>query len=339
MGSRVVMRRVFAVVGAALALFGAWWLLTAATASPGTTAYVARFERVVGLVPFSEVSLAGAKVGEVKEILITEDGMQADVVLAVDEDVALMKDASAEVKVKSLLGELYIDLDAGRSEVPLRKSASQNDGGRPRITHTSSDQSLDELLFSVSGLLGEVSDSKQVASLVEELTTVFRGRGEDMEAILADSQVLLGALADNSATLSRLVTNLDILTESLDGRTDALGGVLATASARLVELRGSLAGNVAAMESTLVSLREALASLDSARVDQALSEIPLWLEKIDGVIGLLGDLVNRERPIAAFVVSLPDMNSNVLAPVRQAKHIPWLRDALIAMLEDAIAHM
>ena len=68
--------------------------------------------RVANLVYFSDVMVAGVKVGKVREV--TEHGDHATMRLELDEDVApLHRGATVQVRAKSLIDESYVDIVDG----------------------------------------------------------------------------------------------------------------------------------------------------------------------------------------------------------------------------------
>lgn len=320
-----VVKKILGIIGAVGVLVGAGLLVTLATSTAGKSEYTATFDKVTGLVPLAEINQSGAKVGEVKSIDVSDDGYKAELVLAIDPDLKIRRDAKVNLKVKSLLGELYLDLDPGVSGEVVPP------GGE--ITDTGSDMTLDDLLFNVSSLLGDVSDSKQVKRLIDELNTAFQGRGQDMEVVLDNSQVLVSNLADNADTLNSIVGSMDQLTSALDGRTDALSGVVAQSAQQLEQLRTTLVQNEETVRSTLDTLKRTLAQVNDEEINKQLATIPSWLGKIDTVLGQLDDLVNRRTSIQATFVSLPDSNKEFDEFLRSSAQNPLLREWLISVLE------
>lgn len=82
----------------------------------------ARFSSVGDLSPGAAVRLAGVKVGRVASIGL--DNYAAEVVLDIDPEVALPADTIASIRNESLLGQSFVSLSPGASEVYLA------DGGR-----------------------------------------------------------------------------------------------------------------------------------------------------------------------------------------------------------------
>ncbi len=78
---------------------------------------VAVFSNVGGLKTGAQVEIAGVPIGRVRTI--TLDDYRARVELFIRADVAIQEDAIARIKTKGLLGEKYIDIVPGGSDVEL----------------------------------------------------------------------------------------------------------------------------------------------------------------------------------------------------------------------------
>jgi len=97
----------------------------------GYTVYAA-FERAGGIKSGSVVEIAGVEVGRVKSIRLNED-YQALVGLIIRRDVELQEDAIASIRTKGLIGERYIRITPGGSDMIIP------DGGRLRQTESAVD--------------------------------------------------------------------------------------------------------------------------------------------------------------------------------------------------------
>lgn len=82
----------------------------------------ARFATVGDLAPDATVRIAGVKVGRVDSISL--EGYAAEVVLLIDDEIALPADTIASIRTQGLLGQSYVSLSPGASERDLV------DGGR-----------------------------------------------------------------------------------------------------------------------------------------------------------------------------------------------------------------
>ena len=76
------------------------------------------FPSIAGLKNGALVEIAGVEIGRVKQI--TLDNYKAKVVLSVNGTVQLQDDSIARIKTKGLLGEKYIDIVPGGSDVILK---------------------------------------------------------------------------------------------------------------------------------------------------------------------------------------------------------------------------
>lgn len=81
--------------------------------------YIAKFNRVDGINPGSDVKLSGIKVGTIKSISIDPKTYVAVVHLNVDRSIELPTDSSAEVASEGLLGGKYLSLHPGADDKKL----------------------------------------------------------------------------------------------------------------------------------------------------------------------------------------------------------------------------
>ena len=113
----------------------------------------ARFDRIDGLAPGSDVRIAGVRVGSVTQERIDPQTFLAVVTMQVDPGLKLPDDTSAEITSESLLGGKYIALVPGGSDKDLR------DGSEISITQSS--VSLEALLGKFIFNVGSLADATQ----------------------------------------------------------------------------------------------------------------------------------------------------------------------------------
>jgi phospholipid/cholesterol/gamma-HCH transport system substrate-binding protein len=106
---------------------GAIFILTFRVASlsgaaPGTAYSVnATFANVGGLKPGAAVTMAGMRIGRVREISMERDTYEARVRLEIDNTVDnIPRDSSARILTAGLLGEQYVGLEPGGDDQWLR---------------------------------------------------------------------------------------------------------------------------------------------------------------------------------------------------------------------------
>jgi phospholipid/cholesterol/gamma-HCH transport system substrate-binding protein len=112
---------VFVVLGLA-ALLGLALRVSNLNDFAGTDGYevTAFFQNIGGLKEKAPVSLAGVQIGRVKSIALDQQSFQAKVTLSIRPDFdELPEDTSASILTAGLLGEQYIGLEPGGSDVAL----------------------------------------------------------------------------------------------------------------------------------------------------------------------------------------------------------------------------
>lgn len=75
------------------------------------------FSTVKGLKKDTVVEISGIEVGKVKDIRLID--YQAEVTLLIRHDIKLQEDAIASVRTKGLLGEKYVEITPGGSDILL----------------------------------------------------------------------------------------------------------------------------------------------------------------------------------------------------------------------------
>jgi len=84
-----------------------------------TYSVTAKFDNVGGLKPKAAVRSAGVVVGRVEKIVFDDKSFQARVVLAMESRYSFPKDSSLKILTSGLLGEQYLGIEAGASDVLL----------------------------------------------------------------------------------------------------------------------------------------------------------------------------------------------------------------------------
>lgn len=116
------------------------------TAVAGYTV-TAKFDRVDGLNPGSDVRMSGIKVGTVLSQRLDPKDYLAVVTISIEPSVKLPADTSASITADSLLGSKYLNLSPGGAEEMLKP------GGEIRLTQGSVDlfALLGQMIFSQTG--------------------------------------------------------------------------------------------------------------------------------------------------------------------------------------------
>ena len=81
--------------------------------------YLAEFSSSDGIIIGSDVRLAGVKIGTVSDLNLNEETYLATVEISVDKKIKIPEDTEANISSDGLLGEKYVSLNVGGSDIML----------------------------------------------------------------------------------------------------------------------------------------------------------------------------------------------------------------------------
>ena len=110
---------------------------------------VAKFRKAEGIDVGGDVRIAGVKVGSVSSMKLDTTTYFAAVTFTVDDAVKIPDDSLAKITAASLLGDSYIAIDPGASDLMLEP------GGE--VTFTQGSLSLTDLIVKFGGGTGETA--------------------------------------------------------------------------------------------------------------------------------------------------------------------------------------
>lgn len=280
--------------------------------------YTTTFEvdRVNNLVPQSDVTLAGVKVGKVLSVDPTPEG-RASVVLNLTDDSAipLHQGVHGRINAKTLVEETYVSLDDGKGAELPSGSTLPSDAVTPAVLLDDVIRTLPEdrrvALASTLQSLGSATRGSQagVAGALQGLGDLGRQGGTALSALAAQSRQLeqvstntaavLAALDTRRGQIAELVGDANLLTKATsDSATDLqntmreLPPTLAAAddaSDDLSRLAGGLAPVAANLDRAAPSLNAALEELPATTadlrgllpaLDQTLDKAPPTLDRV-----------------------------------------------------------
>lgn len=222
-----------------------------------TYTVVAHFADSGGAFAGAEVSYRGVRVGEVSEMVLTDEGV--DIHLDIDDDQdRIPADSLALVGNRSAVGEQYVELQPQVDGGPYLEEQSEieTDATRTPIQ-------TDTLLTNLSDTVRSV-DERDLQTVTTEFGAAFGGAGEDLQTIIdsgtgfidaADANfeittelirdgnvVLNGQIASESA-LRRFARDLSTFSTSLAGSDEDLRSVIDNGSATATQLRTFIEDN------------------------------------------------------------------------------------------------
>jgi phospholipid/cholesterol/gamma-HCH transport system substrate-binding protein len=255
----------------------------------------ARFANTINLGSNDFVEIHGVRVGRVGN-LTPVDGL-ADTVLRIDDSgIRLHDDATAAVRLKSLVGESYVDVNPGTASRP-----ELADGALLPLARTLSPVQLDQVLNTL-----DPATRTALAGLLTQLGSGVRGRSGDIAGLVRQSESTLGSTgatfhAFDAPQLGDLLATLQTDTGVLADRSAALTGIFRNGNSFL----GALAPDTTNIQAVIVDAADTFARLDSVLHDRT-QGLGTTLDELDAVTRNTGLLVDQARPIVdAMTPSLP----------------------------------
>lgn len=182
----------------------------------------AEFADVLDLVPQSNVKVNDVAVGKVEKIEL--DGWVAKVTMQVNRDVKLPSNARAAIRMTSLLGEKYVDLEqpvGDSSPVPLG-----NNSNIP-LTSTGTAPEVEEVLGALSLLLNG-GGLQQLRTITTELNKALSGNEAAVKSLLSQLNIFVGGLDKQKNDITTALDKIDQLAATLNRQKQTLVAALDT---------------------------------------------------------------------------------------------------------------
>jgi phospholipid/cholesterol/gamma-HCH transport system substrate-binding protein len=233
----------------------------------GGDTYYAAFSEAGGLKANDEVRIAGVRVGKVKTVDLAGDHVRVE--FLVDSAARFGTETAADIKVKTLLGAMYLSLEpAGpgqleeEAEIPRERTTSPYDvvqafsGLADRSERIDTDQ-LTEALNTMAALTENTPEEFQGALRgMSELSANIAARDEQLETLLGNLRKVSGVLGDRRGDLVTLMEDGDKLFRALSARRESIHNLLVATSQLSKELTRMV-------QSTRADLKPALDHLDN----------------------------------------------------------------------------
>lgn len=255
----------------------------------GGDTYYAAFSESGGLKPNDEVRIAGVRVGKVEKVELEGDHVR--VTFRVDTDSEFGAETHAAIKVKTLLGAMYLALEpAGSGQLA--------EGAEIPVSRTSSPY---DVVQAFSGL-AETSERIDTDRLAKALTTfadLTRNTPEEFRAALDGVSKLSSNIAARDEQINSLLKNLKRVSGVLDERDDDIVGLMKDSDV----LFRALVARREAVHKLLVSTSSLSREL-TALVEQSRADLKPALTHLENVVAVLNknedNLDNSLRLMAPF---------------------------------------
>lgn len=235
----------------------------------GGTTYYANFSEAGGLKTGDEVRVAGVRVGKVNSIEL--DGNQVKVGFKIREKVNFGENSGAGVRVKTLLGDMFLELQpAGEGQMKA--------GATIPVDRTESPYDVVEAFEGLADTSANI-DKDQLAAALTTLADLTRSTPEEFQAALTGVSDLSRNLAAKDERIDSLLTQLDRVTKVLDQRDEDLITLMNDAN----QLFSALVERREAVHNLLVSTKQ-LAKELSQLVDDSRADLKPALESLDVIL-------------------------------------------------------
>ena len=238
----------------------------------GGDTYYAAFTESGGLKANDEVRIAGVRVGKVESVAL--DGDHVKVTFRVESDSGFGKETHAAIKVKTLLGAMYLSLEPAGSgqlaegaEIPVERTSSPYD-----------------VVDAFSGL-AETSDQIDTDQLAESLGTLAdltRNTPEEFRGALDGVSRLSANIAARDGQINTLLKNLDRVSTVLDDRDEDIVGLMKDSDV----LFRALVARREAVHNLLVST-SGLSKELTTLIRQSRADLKPALEHLENVLAVL----------------------------------------------------
>lgn len=219
----------------------------------GGTSYSAEFSEAAGLEPDDEVRIAGVKVGKVSDVEL--DGDRVLVTFKV-KDAWVGDRTSADIKIKTLLGQKYLALEPDGREVldpaqriPLERTTAPYDvleafRGLAETTNQIDTAQLAQSFEVIAETFADTPDDVRGAlSGLQALSKTISSRDDQLAQLLDNTRQISQTLAERDAEVVRLLQDGNLLLAEIMQRRDAISTLLTGTQTLARELRGLVDDN------------------------------------------------------------------------------------------------
>jgi phospholipid/cholesterol/gamma-HCH transport system substrate-binding protein len=234
----------------------------------------AEFGDAAGLNPENQVRVAGIKVGTVKSVELA--GEVVVVTMEIDNGVEIPKDAEAEIKLATLLGTKFVEIDGvgsgpfledgdeiplERTEIPYEIYQAANQG--TEVLEDLDGPALNKMLVQLADLTAAAED--EVGEALEGLNDLGAGVGarqQELKELLAGADDLTALLAGEGDEIVRLVDASNDVLGSLARKREEIQSLLEVTKQMAGEVTGLVRDNRSKIHGIVTKLDRALVVLD-----------------------------------------------------------------------------
>ncbi len=229
------------------------------------TQYAARFSEAAGISKENEVRIAGVRKGTVSDIQL--DGQSVIVKFRLERDVVLGDKTRAAIKLKTLLGTKFLDLQPDgpgklpkgavipleRTEVPFQIYDAFN-----QLSETTNAIDVDALAKALRTLSATFRDpegnTQSALTGLSKLSKAIADRDDELGELLASTNQVTAAVAARDSEIVKLIGDADLVLQLLNDRRTAIASLLANTARLSTELTSLIRDNRAQLDPLLANL-------------------------------------------------------------------------------------
>ncbi len=240
------------------------------------TGHTAAFTEAGGLKAGDDVRIAGVKVGKVGKVDLEDGHVRVD--FNVDNGTKLGRETSAEVRIKTILGQKFLMLrPAGggklEKEIPVERTIAAYDvveafSDLATTTDRIDTEQLGQALDTIATTFRDTpEETRSAVDGLGRLSRTIASRDSQLRGLLEHANGVSGVLAERNEEFVTLLTDGDLLLQELRKRREAIHTLLVNTVTLSRQLTALVQENREAIRPALENLRGVLATLRANQAD------------------------------------------------------------------------
>lgn len=239
---------------------------------PGTTGYTADFANASGITKGDDVRVAGITVGKVTGISLHRGVVHVE--FTAKKDAAVTRDARAEIKLATILGQHYLDIVPGRGApldaggtIPLDRTKSAYTIDRFQVDANSAVQKLDDDQLSSAittlsrNLNGNPDNTKAALRGIAQVSHTVASRDDQLRRLISSTRTVTDVVHDQQGNLMSLLSDSDKVAAMINQRRAAIELLLRSTRSMVHEVTLLVRDNQQQLRPTLIQLKTLMGTL------------------------------------------------------------------------------
>ncbi len=247
------------------------------------------FQNGAGILANNEVFMNGTKIGRIDSVEAVNGQAQVSMIVDSSAGLPVYRDAAAQVRIKNLLGETYVELSRGD-----RSSGTLPDGGVIPIEHTITPVQIDEVLAVL-----DPQSRQRLQLLINGAGDALTGNGQNLNDQASTVNHLFNSLNGPAAELKARQQQLDDIVLELQRFYDVLARQRDEVRQEFVTWNDVMAQEAAqnvAISGTIQQANTLLASLGTL-VNGEVPNLRATFGELPGTLGNLNDFLTQSDTI------------------------------------------